>query len=206
MKKTILYYTNNMIDGTPLNRRVLSTLTRSGLAIVSVSQHPMGLGRNIVADGGYSAGSIIAQIITGLEVIGEGVVYFAEHDVLYDRSHWRLEPGEKPIAYNTHYYRLYKRYYTRRPKHRVVLSMLIGDCRTLLAHFTTLTETPSVLEPGRGTTDIELLASETPCVDVRHPFCLNRGVSSGQRRSVLSGYGHARDLRKALGIGGDFVW
>lgn len=205
MKKTILYYSNGILDGSALDLAVKRRIAAARLPIVSVTQTPAGFGDNIVVNAGYSSSSIIRQIIAGLEHIGRGTVFFAEHDVLYDLSHWRLAPTA-PVAYNTNYWRCERQWFVKRPPERVVLSMLIGDCAALLAHFKALSATPRILEPKRGDDDVELLESAAPCIDVRHPFCTNFQKSAGRRVKFLPGVGRSRGLRKHLNITFDFVW
>ena len=48
--KQILYYSHNIIDGTPLNNLCRQLLSATDLPIISVTHQPIELGKNIVVD------------------------------------------------------------------------------------------------------------------------------------------------------------
>lgn len=68
--------------------------------IVSVSLNkPCDLGKNIVLHGERSNTMYITQILTALENSTADVVFFLEHDVLYDPSHFDFTPNHDTIFY-----------------------------------------------------------------------------------------------------------
>lgn len=75
--------------------------------VVSVTLNkPLDLGRNIVVEGERSNTMMIRQIITALEASTSENVFFLEHDVLYDLSHFDFTPPKDNIFYyNIHNFR-----------------------------------------------------------------------------------------------------
>ncbi len=57
------------------------------------------MGQNIVLQGERSNTMYIKQILTALENLNTKYVYFTEHDVLYDKSHFSFTPPENNIFY-----------------------------------------------------------------------------------------------------------
>jgi len=94
---TILYTTDNALDKI-LAERCMEKLKEitDGIQIVSVSQKPIDLGKNIcVGDIGRSGISMERQLEAGLEVIDTEYVAIAEHDCIYDREHYDWRPPDK---------------------------------------------------------------------------------------------------------------
>jgi hypothetical protein len=99
--KGVLYYTDNR-----LNMKLAGVVRKQieqasgGMPVTSVSLKPLGFGRNIhiKAERGYL--TMFKQILAGLEAMNQNIVYFCEHDVLYDPSHFEFTPENK----NTFYY------------------------------------------------------------------------------------------------------
>ena len=93
---SIVYYTDNTLPE-PLATAVQRQLIRSaeGKPIISVSQKPMDLGRNIcLGDIGRSHLSIYRQILAGAEAADTELVGLAEHDCLYTPEHWNYVPPD----------------------------------------------------------------------------------------------------------------
>lgn len=107
MSNTLLYLTDNSVpeDIGNLCKRIL--LREAGdLPIVSVSQQPIALGKNVcVGMLGRSWLSLYKQILAGLAVIETDCVVIIEHDVLYSHEHLHWEPPDKKsFFYNFHHW------------------------------------------------------------------------------------------------------
>ena len=87
---TVLYYTANRIPEV-FAERVRKHLRSvvGGLPILSVSQHPVDLGRNIcVGEIGFSLTNLYTQLLVGAERVQTDFVVMAEDDVLYTEAHF----------------------------------------------------------------------------------------------------------------------
>lgn len=96
-----IYYTDNSLD-TKIWSVCLEQLKSvfDENKIVSVSLEPMALGKNIVLKNRVrSYPTMIEQIYTGLEASDADYVFYLEHDVLYSKSHFDLEPKRDDIYY-----------------------------------------------------------------------------------------------------------
>ncbi|KKT34563.1 MAG: hypothetical protein UW23_C0034G0002 [Candidatus Collierbacteria bacterium GW2011_GWA1_44_12] len=98
---TVLYYTSNREDEKFETRIRKNLLKNCGdLPIVSVSQKPIDLGRNIcvgVHENSYT--SEFMQIRLGLEAIKTPFVLTAEADFLYPPEYFQFKPTEKGVCY-----------------------------------------------------------------------------------------------------------
>ena len=103
----IIYYTDNRLDGNIIYQEAQKTVLASGLPIVSCSLKPIDLGMNIVLkDRVRSYPTMALQILTALEALETKYVFFAEHDVLYNKTHWDFVPPTDDIYYyNVNNYR-----------------------------------------------------------------------------------------------------
>ena len=96
--KAILYFT----DGN-LNPKIMSAcqkqLLKANLPIYSVTLKPMDFGKNIVLplERGYL--TLYKQILIGLELMTEDIVFPVDHDTLYHPSHWEFTPEKKDVYY-----------------------------------------------------------------------------------------------------------
>lgn len=99
--KGIIYYTDNMIEDR-LAITVRNQLKKCcyGAEIVSVSQYPIDLGRNIVVPWKRSVLTMFKQILEGLEASTANIVFLTEHDVFYHPSHFDFTPPTN----NAYYY------------------------------------------------------------------------------------------------------
>lgn len=197
--KEIIYYTTNRLEGTLLDQLVRLFITESGLPIISVSQKPLDLGKNIVYPKvGRSSMLLINQILTGLRASDARYVFFCEHDVLYHQSHFDfVPPTDDKVYYNNNVLRY------RLSDRRVVgydaaiLSQLCANRELLIKHYETRLEHIKQgkkaygYEPGSGQSksidnlEFEYRQSEYPNIDVRHEDCL-----TGESRMYL------KDFRK----------
>jgi glycosyltransferase involved in cell wall biosynthesis len=102
--KGILFYTNNRMN-MKLAGICRNNLLKMGLPITSVSLKPMNFGKNIHFKGESGYLTMFKQILVGLEAMTQNIVFFAEHDVLYDKSHFDFTPTNKnTFYYNGHYW------------------------------------------------------------------------------------------------------
>ena len=98
MKKQILYYTDNRCN-TDIWLAVQNKLKSFNIPIVSVSLSPIDFGENIVFNGKRGRLTMFKQILMGLEKCTADVIFMAEHDVLYHKSHFDFVPKSKEVFY-----------------------------------------------------------------------------------------------------------
>jgi glycosyltransferase involved in cell wall biosynthesis len=134
IKKGIIYYTDNILD-----EKIMSAcqkqLLKSQLPIVSISLKPINFCKNVVVplERGYL--TMFKQILIGLEVIDADIVFFAEHDILYDPSHFDFTPANNDLYYyneNVYHVSIDGKcvfYYAKR------LSQICAFRKTLLTHY-----------------------------------------------------------------------
>ena len=218
MFKGILYYSHNTLDGSHVNNTCRASLIESELPITSVTHEPIDLGTNIIFDGPSTLGSMIEQIILGLESMTEDYVYLAEHDCIYHPSHYTIDSSS--ISYNNNMWRLTPFGYVK--IQGSVLSACSGPRQLLLEamkdKLITYKERESqyigkpyvkmLYEPGRGVgrsgkaTKCYIASSELPSIDVRHRInTTERGW--GRRHAhvqTLPYWGDAVNLRRRLNI------
>jgi len=99
---TIIYYTANRI-AEPFGERVRQHLreTAAGIPIISVTQKPVDLGRNIcLGDIGFSTYNVYWQILVGATAALTPYVACAEDDTLYTREHFEERPPADEFGYN----------------------------------------------------------------------------------------------------------
>lgn len=97
-QKGIIFYTDNQLN-LKIAHKVQNRLRNIGLPIVSTSLKQMTFGHNIVVKGERGMDTYYKQIITALENSQAEIVYFCEHDVLYNKSHFEFIPPEKDKFY-----------------------------------------------------------------------------------------------------------
>jgi hypothetical protein len=101
--KTILYYTSNQ-EKPEFEKKIINKLLKNcgGLPIISVSQKPMDLGKNIcVGNVGHSYLNLYRQQLVGAKKAKTEYLVFAEADFLYPKEYFELEPtGENVYLYN----------------------------------------------------------------------------------------------------------
>jgi hypothetical protein len=100
----IVYYTDGLLDKTSPRVaqacRAMLKKAAGDMKIVSVSLNcNIDLGDNIRFDGERGVLAMFKQILLGLENIGTDVVFFAEHDVVYNNTHFEHLPLEKGVFY-----------------------------------------------------------------------------------------------------------
>lgn len=106
MKKGIIFYTDNKVN-LRLAKEVQKRLKNVGLPIVSTSLKPMNFGKNIHVKRERGVLTMFIQILTALENSDADIIYFCEHDVLYNPSHFEFTPTKKDtFYYNTNVWKL----------------------------------------------------------------------------------------------------
>lgn len=98
---TIIYITENLLDK-KIAKVCQENLIKEAkdIPIVSVSQEPIKLGRNVcVGKIGRSWLSLYKQLMAGLEMIETENVVIAEHDCLYTYEHLSWTPPKKDTFY-----------------------------------------------------------------------------------------------------------
>lgn len=98
MTKSIIYYTDSKLDD-KIALPVRDILLSIGLPIVSVSLKPLNFGENIVLDLKPGVITMFKQILTALEASKADNVFFAEHDVLYHKTHFEFTPNRNDTFY-----------------------------------------------------------------------------------------------------------
>lgn len=99
---TVIYYTANKIsDYFFQNTKKQLLLTAQGMPIISVSQKPMDLGKNIcMGDIGYNSLNIYKQVLVGAKSAKTKYIAMAEDDVLYSPEHFAYIPQTETFTYN----------------------------------------------------------------------------------------------------------
>lgn len=179
----ILYYSENKLDGTPLNNLVRQTILFSELPILSVTQKPIDFGENIVytRQHGRSHTLLYKQILTGLKASKADYLFFCEHDVLYSPSHFEFVPPRDDTYYynrNVYKYRLSDKKVVKYDTDW--LSQLCASRELLIKHYEKRLEIIASggkaygYEPGTGQSKLidNTLAdkwySKFPNIDIRH--------------------------------------
>jgi len=101
MTKAIIYYTSNKEDP-KFENRIIETLLKNsgGLPIISVSQKPIKLGRNIcVGDIGASGFNMFRQVQIALQHTDADYVISAEADCCYPPDYFQFNPTMENIAF-----------------------------------------------------------------------------------------------------------
>ncbi len=175
VKRAIVYYTDHHIDPDLMRACQKNLLKATGkqIPIISVSQKPIGFGKNIcVGEKPRSNRSIYEQIMAGLQAAEpESVIYLCEHDVAYNPSHFAHVPEIKErIDYNQNRYYWapgQREYLPARGKWP--LSQLVAYREYLIERVQLVLDQPeppsSELYRGIRTHKFK---SERPNVDIRH--------------------------------------
>ncbi len=99
---SIIYYSANTISDKFYQHTKDALLKAAGeIPIISVSQKPMDLGKNIcIGDIGQSNINIYKQVLIGAKEATTEYVAMAEDDTLYHESHFKFRPSERTFGYN----------------------------------------------------------------------------------------------------------
>jgi hypothetical protein len=79
--------------------RVQEQISKVGLPIVSTSLKPINFGTNITLNLERGYLTMFKQILTGLERSEADIIFFCEHDVLYNPNHFDFTPPRKDVYY-----------------------------------------------------------------------------------------------------------
>lgn len=183
--KGIVYYTDNQCEERIADiARKLILQSVNGYKIISVSQYPIDFGTNIVMPLKRSALSMFQQMLKGLEKIDADVVFFTEHDVLYNKTHFLFDPPDKNVYYyNDNVWKLDAK--TGQALHYCEMkqvSGLVAHRELLIEHYTKRVDYVKKngfsnrlgYEPGkkppRGLDNFkyEFFTSEKPLIDIKH--------------------------------------
>lgn len=96
---TVLYYTANR-EQPEFEEKIIANLLKQcgNLPIISVSQKPISLGKNIcVGDVGFAAYNEWRQIQIGAQLTKTPYIAFAESDFLYPREYFNFVPPKKGL-------------------------------------------------------------------------------------------------------------
>lgn len=141
--KTIIYLTDNTLDEKiAVACRVVLAAEAGDIPIISVSQKPVALGKNIcVGEIGRNWLSLYKQLLAGAEAAETKYVSVAEHDCLYTKEHFEwMPPKDDVFYYNLNCWLvewggnhpelngMYSRYWTR----RLALSQMVCDRELLI--------------------------------------------------------------------------
>jgi hypothetical protein len=123
MTKGILYYTDGQLDE-KIAKPVRDQIKKAGLPITAVSLKPISFGdTNIHFQGERGALTMAKQILAGLEAMKDDVIFFCEHDVFYNPSHFERVPSSKDIyTYNIHVFKIHM---------GKMYGLKVDDCRQL---------------------------------------------------------------------------
>lgn len=100
-QSTIIYYTSNREDE-KFEEKIMEKLVENsgGLPIISVSQKPIDLGKNIcIGDVGANNTNLYKQILVGCEKATTPFVIMAEADCLYPPEYFTFVPDEEDVCY-----------------------------------------------------------------------------------------------------------
>lgn len=199
---TIIYYSANTISPYFFKHTKNALLKAVGkIPIISVSQKPMDLGKNIcVGDIGQSNINIYKQVLIGAKETATEYVAMAEDDTLYHESHFKHRPTGEVFAYNMNKWSIFT--WSEPPifsnRGRRTLNALIAPRKLLIEaleeRFAKYPEDEMIPlkfwgEPGRyekylGVTvrPTERFESEIPIIMFSHPEALNYQQQGERKR------------------------
>ena len=138
---TILYYTANVVSK-DIDSVVIRSLKRHGYPIVSVSQEPMDLGKNIVVPKGRSLQKIYEQVLIGAKNAKTKYVALCEDDCLYVKEHFKYRP--KTFAYNLNRWLLHLDHGVFSYRERPILSQCIANREVLIENLEERLKLPEI--------------------------------------------------------------
>jgi len=117
MNKAIVFISSNR-EPDNIIKLCSENLKKIGLPIISVTQKPMDLGKNIcVGDQGQSEVNIFWQIGLGcLEAKEADCIFWCESDTLYPPEHFLFTPTDDTIWFNANIWRWHKGYYIKKKR------------------------------------------------------------------------------------------
>lgn len=98
-KINIIYYSANH-EKESFEKKVMQGIKEAGYPIISVTQKPVDLGKNIcVGKQGHSYLNAFRQILIGCEESKADFVAMAESDCLYPKGYFDFKPTDKNVVY-----------------------------------------------------------------------------------------------------------
>lgn len=128
---TILYYTANVV-ARGIEYSIIRSLKKHGYPIISISQQPLDLGKNIVVDYKRSVENIYRQVLVGAESSDTEYVALCEDDSLYVDEHFKQRP--KTFAYNLNRWLLHLNEGVYSYRKRPILSQCIANRKVLIEY------------------------------------------------------------------------
>ena len=214
---TILYYTANTIPEKMAHRirRHLHGIAHPfGIPIISVSQKPISLGRNICLGGiGVGIYNIYVQILEAAKSADTEYVACCEDDCLYNIHHFKHRPANDTFAYNTNKWFVNPKFFFHRPRCGMCMcvvsrQLLIDTLEERFRMYPTKESADDHLhkwgEPGRkekmsGLPEVKLerYATDLPTLVINHKGGVGgrRGVGrNDQTMEILGPWGPADTL------------
>lgn len=183
ISKGIIFYTDNTLP-VRLAHRVQDQIKSIGLPIVSSSLKPMdNMGQNIHLKLKRGKLTMFKQILAALEASTADIIYFCEHDVFYDPSHFEFTPDKRDkFYYNQNFWKVWPDGFAAHWDANQV-SGLCGYREHLLTYYRNrmkeVAESTRSFEPGgRDASTYEVWNSPQPNVDVRGNWNLTRSHRS----------------------------
>lgn len=104
---TLLYYTDNTLEE-KTRKKIANNLikvTGNRYPIISVSQKPIKLGKNIcVGEIGKSKYNAYKQILIGADEVRTKYIACIDDDTLYSKEHFEFRPDRDTFSYQTNYW------------------------------------------------------------------------------------------------------
>lgn len=211
---TVLYYTSNRERPEFEEKIIKNLLMQCGdLPIVSVSQKPLVLGKNIcVGNVGLSYFNAWRQILIGVKEVKTPYIIFAESDFLYPREYFTFIPPKKGLYFYNNIYIVYKDASISGSYRKKLLSdgAQICDKDLLMKEFERLfkgrpdwnnsqknhyDDSPF----GREDFPFEYFSGNTPCISFKTGNGVQKYASvlsgPGTRKLMLPFWGHISTLR-----------
>lgn len=217
---TIIYYTSNH-EKPEFEQKIIANLisTCGDLPIISVSQKPISLGKNIcVGDVGFSAYNEWQQILIGARLAKTPYIIFAESDFLYPREYFTFVPPKKGLYRYDNIRIVYKDARIAGSYRKKLYSegAQIADRDLIIRVFEQFFDgRPRWIynnDDSRAYTDgkyllienmpFEFFSGEIACVSFKTEFGLDKftgtlnGPGQGNRKITLPYWGHVNELRK----------
>jgi hypothetical protein len=183
--KSIVFYTDCLAPD-PITEAVHAQLLCSDVQIVSVSLgKALDFGENIIVERERSVLTMYYQILAGLERAKGEIIYMAEHDVLYNPSHFEYVPPSKTAYfYNLNLWRVDSSTGHALFYNTTAQSQLVAYRETLLTHYRariarieaeghysrSIGHEPGLHRAPRGIDKLPALSfcSAYPNIDIRH--------------------------------------
>ena len=128
---SVVYYSANTIPDKFYQHTKDALLKAIGdTPLISVSQKPMDLGKNIcIGEIGQSVLNIYRQLLIGAKEATTKYIATAEDDTLYSESHFKYRPTEGVFAYNENRWSIFT--WSKPPifsnKNRLTLNVMIAE-------------------------------------------------------------------------------